>query len=65
MTETTTIRVDRGTRDDLRELAHASGLTLAETVARGVVLLRQERMGRELARPLDPSEEQWLDADAG
>ncbi len=65
MSETTTIRVTRATREELRELAARREESVAETVARAVRLLRQDDMGRDLARPLTDDEVAWLDADAG
>lgn len=65
MSETTTIRVSRSTRDQLRQLAHERRLTVAETVAQAVRLLRQDEIGRSLAAPLTDEEVAWLDADAG
>lgn len=65
MTETTTIRVSRVTREELRDLAARRQQTVAETVSQAVRLLRQDDMGRDLAVPLTDEEESWLDADAG
>ena len=65
MSETTTVRVNRATRDELKRLAQNRNATVADTVARGVQLLRQELMGQELAVPLDDDELEWLNADAG
>lgn len=65
MSETTTIRVSRATRDELRQLAQHRHLTVAEIVARAVRLLRQDEIGRDLASPLTDEEVSWLDADAG
>lgn len=61
----TSVRIDRKTHDELKQLAEELGLTVGKTVALGVRRLRQERMGRQLARPLDPEEIAWLDADLG
>lgn len=65
MSETTTIRVSRATRDELRQVAQRRQLTVAETVAQAVRLLRQDGIGRDLASPLTDEETSWLDADAG
>lgn len=65
MNETTTVRVDRSTHDELKRLARERGSTVAETVAQAVRVLRQEQMGQDLARPLADGEAQWLDADLG
>ncbi len=65
MGPSTTIRVDRATHAELRRLAEEEHVTLTEVVARAVRVLRQERMGRELARDLTDEESAWLDADLG
>lgn len=65
MRETTTVRVDRATHEELKRLARQRGSTVAETVARAVRVLRQEQMGQDLARPLADDESDWLDADVG
>lgn len=65
MAETTTIRIDRATHEQLKRLARERETTVAETVARAVRVLRQERMGQDLAQPLDQVEIDWLDADLG
>ncbi|MGH3924429.1 MAG: hypothetical protein ACRDTT_16465 [Pseudonocardiaceae bacterium] len=63
--ETTTIRIDRAIHEELKRLAREREATVADTVARAVRMLRQELMGRDLARPLEPAETDWLDADLG
>lgn len=65
MSETTTIRVSRSTRDALNELALRRGETLTDTVDRAVKLLEQEAIGVDLSVPLRDDERDWLDADAG
>lgn len=65
MSETTTVRVDRATHEELKRLARERNSTVAETVARAVRVLRQEGMGEDLARPLADEESDWLDADLG
>lgn len=65
MAETTTIRVDRNTHRELKRLAEERHATVADTVARAVRLLRQEKMGRQLAEPLSGDETEWLDAELG
>lgn len=65
MSDTTTIRVSRATRDQLRRAAQERHQTVAETVAQAVRLLRQDEIGRDLAAPLTDEEVAWLDADAG
>jgi predicted DNA-binding ribbon-helix-helix protein len=65
MGDTTTVRIDRPTHDALKRLARERGSTVTETVAAAVRLLRQDRMGEELAHPLREDEHEWLDADLG
>jgi predicted transcriptional regulator len=65
MGETTTIRIDRATHEELKRLAQRRNRTVAETVSRAVRTLRQEEMGRQLAGPLDADEVAWLDAHLG
>lgn len=65
MSDTTTVRVDRATHDELKRLARQRNSTVAETVARAVRVLRQEQMGRDLAQPVADDEADWLDADLG
>lgn len=63
MSDTTTVRIDRATHEEVRRLAQERGITVSEAVARGVRLLRQERMGQQLTEPLIDAEREWLDAD--
>lgn len=65
MSDTTTIRVNRITRDALSALAARRGESLTATVARATRLLEQEVIGRDLSTPLRDDELTWLDADAG
>ena len=65
MSDPTTIRVDRATHEELRGLAARDHVTVNETVARAVRALRQDEMGRQLARELGEDEGAWLDADLG
>jgi predicted transcriptional regulator len=65
MTSTTTIRIDRATHEELRRLARNRRTTVADTVARAVRVLRQEQMGQDLAKPLEGTETDWLDAELG
>jgi hypothetical protein len=65
MSETTTVRVDRATHEELRRLARERKTTVAETIARAVRVLRQEEMGRDLAGKLEVDESDWLDAGLG
>jgi hypothetical protein len=65
MADTTTVRVDRATHEELKRLARERDSTVADTVATAVRVLRQDLMGRELAAPSDQHEAEWLDADLG
>ena len=65
MSETTTVRVDRATHEELKRLARERKITVAETIARAVRVLNQEEMGQDLARPLGDDESNWLDAELG
>lgn len=65
MSETTTVRVDRATHEELRRLARERNSTVAETIARAVRVLRQEEMGQDLAGALAEEESNWLDAELG
>ncbi|WP_417563081.1 hypothetical protein [Microbacterium sp.] len=65
MSDTTTIRVTRSTRDALTHLATQRGETMADTVAHAARLMEQEMMSHDLAAPLRDDEQAWLDADAG
>lgn len=65
MSDSTTIRVDRTTHEELRRLAERDQMTVTETVARAVRALRQDEMGRQLSAELSEDEGAWLDADLG
>lgn len=65
MSDTTTIRVSRSTRDVLNDLAIRCGETVTDTVSRAARLLEQELIGNDLSAPLHDEELEWLDADAG
>jgi len=65
VSETTTIRVSRATRDTLNDLAARRGESVADTVSHGARLLIQETIGHNLSVPLRDDERAWLDADAG
>jgi len=61
--QTTSVRVDRATHDELKRLASDLGATVGETVALAVKRLRQSQMGAELQEPLTQEEVEWLEAD--
>lgn len=59
--ESTTVRLSRSTRDDLRHLADDDGVTLDDEVIRLVRAERQRRIGQALSASEPDTEEQpWL-----
>jgi hypothetical protein len=63
--QSTSVRIDRATHEELKRLAAEIGATVGETVAIAVRRLRQDRIGEDLSSPLTPGEVEWLDADLG
>lgn len=63
--QSTSIRIDRSTHEEIKHLSAELGTSVGETVALAVRRLRQERMGRQLAVELTASETAWLDAELG
>lgn len=63
--QSTSVRVDVETHEQIKLLAAELGRSVGETVAFAIRRLRQERVGRELAAPLRPDETAWLDAELG
>lgn len=63
--QSTSVRIDKATHLELKNLARELGSTVGETVALAVRRLRQDRMGAELTVPLTDDEVAWLDADLG
>lgn len=63
--QSTSVRVDVATHEELKRLAAALDKTVGETVALAVRRLRQDRIGGELQVSLTPGETEWLDADLG
>ncbi len=63
--QSTSVRIDRATHDELKRLAAQLGTSVGATVGLAVRALRQDRMGRELAADLCDDERAWLDADLG
>ena len=63
--QSTSVRVDVVTHEELKRLAADMGATVGETVAIAVRRLRQERIGLELQAPITAGEAEWLDADVG
>jgi predicted transcriptional regulator len=63
--QSTSVRVDGETHDELKRLADELGTTVGRTVSLAVRALRQDRVGEQLAQPLRADETAWLDADLG
>ena len=63
--QTTSVRIDVGTHQQLKDLAKELGTTVGDTVTIAVRTLRQDRMGQDLTTPLSDEETTWLDADLG
>ena len=63
--QSTSVRIDVSTHEELKRLASALGTTVGNTVSLAVRALRQDRMGEELNTPLREDETAWLDAELG
>ncbi len=63
--QSTSVRVDRSTHEELKKLAEELGTTVGEAVAIAARRLRQQRIGQELRASLTEEETYWLDADLG
>jgi hypothetical protein len=63
--QSTSVRIDVSTHEDLKRLAAELDTTVGNTVTLAVRALRQDRIGLDLRSPLDADEELWLDADLG
>ncbi len=63
--QSTSVRIDRSTHEELKRLAGELGTTVGETVALAVLRLRQDQIGAELAQALTRDEIEWLDAELG
>ena len=63
--QSTSVRIDRSTHEELKRLADDLGTTVGNAVALAVRALRQARMGAELADPLREDETAWLHAALG
>jgi hypothetical protein len=63
--QSTSVRIDTATHEDLKRLAAELQTTVGNTVTLAVRALRQERVGGELSQPLRAEETAWLDADLG
>jgi predicted transcriptional regulator len=63
--QSTSVRIDAETHQELKRLAHDLDTTVGHAVTLAVRALRQERVGEQLAQPLRADETSWLDADLG
>lgn len=63
--QSTSVRVDRETHEELKRLAKELGTTVGEAVSLAARRLRQQLMGKQLNTPLRQDETDWLDADLG
>ena len=63
--QSTSVRIDVSTHDELKRLASELGTTVGATVTLAVRSLRQARMGTDLTTPLTEDETAWLDAELG
>jgi predicted transcriptional regulator len=63
--QSTSVRIDRATHEELKQLAAEMHTTVGNAVSLAVRALRQDRVGAELAAPLRDDEGAWLDADLG
>jgi len=63
--QSTSVRVDRETHEELKRLAKELGTTVGEAVSIAARRLRQQLIGKDLSTPLRPDEVHWLDADLG
>ncbi len=63
--QSTSVRIDVGTHQEIKRLAAALGTSVGETVALAVRRLRQDRIGAELSRDVSGDDVGWLDAELG
>ena len=63
--QSTSVRVDGATHQEIKKLASVLGETVGDTVALAVRRLRQELIGNDLRGGLTDDETRWLDADLG
>ena len=63
--QSTSVRIDASTHEDLKRLAAELKTTVGNTVSLAVRALRQDRVGADLATPLRDDESVWLNADLG
>lgn len=63
--QSTSVRIDIATHEDLKRLAAILNTTVGNTVTLAVRALRQDRIGDDLRTSLRVDETDWLDADLG
>ena len=63
--QSTSVRIDVATHQELKRLAGSMGASVGDTVALAVRRLRQDQIAAELRAELTPEERAWLDADLG
>ena len=63
--QSTSVRIDGATHEELKRLAAEFDTTVGNTVALAVRALRQDHIGRQLQAPLLADEDVWLDAEVG
>jgi hypothetical protein len=63
--QSTSVRIDVATHDELKRLAGELHTTVGNTVTLAVRALRQNHVGADLATPLGDDEVAWLDAELG
>jgi len=63
--QSTSVRIDVATHDELKRLAAEFDITVGNTVALAVRALRQEHIGHQLRSDQGDDETAWLDADLG
>ena len=63
--QSTSVRIDTSTHEELKRLALELNTTVGNTVALAVRALRQDRVGSDLTTPLRQEEITWLDGELG
>jgi len=63
--QSTSVRIDSATHEELKRLAAVLDTTVGNTVSLAVRALRQDRIGTDLGAPLSAEEVAWLNADLG
>ncbi len=59
------LRVSESTHEGFKREAERRGVTIDAVASEALRALRQREMGQQLATPLRPDEQGWLDADLG